>query len=92
MSLPVTDHAAVRYCERVLGFDRHALGLAMSDLVGSLKTGRFKLPGQDVVAVVDNGTVITFVPTKNPKLKAKIKKPKKLRPIPSLAPHVPWPD
>jgi len=74
-TLRITDHAAVRYCERVLGFDRAALGNAMADLVGPLHTGRFKIPGHDVLVVVENGTVLTFVPSGHtPGLKAKHKK------------------
>lgn len=84
MSIHVTDHAAIRYCERVLGFDRAALAKAMTELTGGMP-GRHKLPGHDVVAVVENGSIITFVPATYAKPPKKTK-PKKMRPIRDHAP------
>lgn len=80
MSIRVTEHAVARYCERVLGLDRGALERSMTELVGDAHSGRFKLPGADVIAVVENRTVLSFVPSGEcPVAKARIKIKKKTR-------------
>lgn len=60
--LKISDHALVRYCERVLGLDRAAVSQAIAGAIGDATEGRYNLPGQDIVAVVQNGVVVTFVP------------------------------
>ena len=58
----ITEHALLRYIERVMGVDLAAikeemLGGRMREMITTLKTGSF--PGGDYKLVVKNGVVIT---------------------------------
>ncbi len=80
----ISEHALLRYCEHILGFDRIAASKAFLELLAGAKDGRHKLPGLDLLAVVKEGTVVTFIPYSIPKPpKPKPPKPPKVaRPIP----------
>ncbi len=78
--LHITEHAKLRYCERILGFESGALIGAMRKLVGGAQSGRFKLPGHEVLAVVENGCLITFIPA--PRSRPEPRKPANAIPKP----------
>lgn len=87
-TLRVSEHAALRYCERVLGFDRKAPEVALQQEFGA-EDGRYKLTGQPIVAIVKNKTVVTFVPDVPLKelLKPKKKRPKRHRELAEAGHH-----
>jgi hypothetical protein len=61
-TLYISDHALVRYCERVLGLDKKAVIKGISNALGPIKDGKYKLPDQDIIAVIVNNTIVSFVP------------------------------
>ncbi len=66
--LRITDHALMRYCERVGNVDMDALKLAILAAViptyATLGNGAYPLPGTDCMAVVHDRTVVTIRPRK----------------------------
>lgn len=74
-TLYISDHALVRYCERVLGLDKLAVIKSISAALGPVKDGKHKLPDVDIVAVIENNTIKTFIPYyPNPNFKKRIQK------------------
>lgn len=79
--LRVSDHAYLRYAERVLGFDRQQAHAAIVQLVGGAVElcadcrVPFKIGGEDFVAVVKNRTLLTIVPRENTPPPPKPKRP-----------------
>lgn len=63
----ITDHAVLRFAERVLGLDRPSIEKAIEDAVGDAQEGSFPIGDLKVKAVVSNGAVVTIIPTQNPR-------------------------
>lgn len=82
----VSEHALLRYAERVLGFDREQAFAELARLVGGAVEicpdcrVPFTVGGQEFVAVVENRTVKTILPKQTFMPLPKRKKPKALRP------------
>jgi hypothetical protein len=77
MTLIISEHAMVRYCERVMGLTREELAASMTAALGELGDGRHKIPGHPVLAVVKNRTIVTFIPEPVVQWRAPKKKKKK---------------
>lgn len=63
----ISDHAVLRFAERVLGLDRISIETAIENAVGDAQEGSFPIGKLSVKAVVSNGTVVTVAPTANPR-------------------------
>lgn len=64
----MTDHAVIRYAERVLGIpvrqaveERVFADRRRAGVIRKLPRGRMRLGDSDVVLVIENGTVVTVV-------------------------------
>jgi hypothetical protein len=84
--LRISDHAYLRYAERVLGFDRQEAHTAIREAIGGAVElcpdcrVPFKVGGEDYVGVVKNRTLLTIVPRAEMPPLPKPKRPKVLRP------------
>lgn len=63
----ITDHAILRFAERILGLDRVSIETAIENAVGEAQEGSFPIGTLKVKAVVSNGAVVTVAPLANPR-------------------------
>ncbi len=63
----ITDHAILRFAERVLGLDRISIETAIESAVGDAQEGQFQIGKLSFKAVVSNGAVVTVSHMVNPK-------------------------
>ena len=64
----VTEHALIRYCERVLGVDfdeirEEILFEGLEERVNFASSGRFEAPDKEFTAIVEKGTIVSVVTT-----------------------------
>lgn len=61
----VTDHALIRYIERVLGYDLEAVKalILTPDRIKMIEAGAMDIRGDGYVLKIKNGTVITVIKT-----------------------------
>lgn len=73
--IKVTDHARLRYCERVLGADINEIDTAILGEIGNtaaaLGDGIYPVFAGSCRAIVQGGQVVTIVPSKKRKFKPK---------------------
>lgn len=85
-SVRVSDHAFLRYAERVMGFDREQVYADLARMIGPTVElcpdcrVPFVVGDEHFIAVVQNRTVKTIVPREFYRLE-RPKKPKALRPM-----------
>ena len=87
--LLVTDHAIVRYCERILGIDikravvDELLGDGREEMVRGMVNGELRVGHTDIVLRVVNSQVITVIrndsrdghrPSKKPSVRGKLRR------------------